>query len=84
MRIFDAQCQGLDSGSTDALDGVNMVSQLHKFVLQDTDTHTTNKKFKLLTNSILWDTAEFSGVLREVFDTTEDKVYTGHEFKYIT
>jgi hypothetical protein len=84
MRIFDAQCQGIDSGATDVLNWVDMVSLLHKFLLVDADLHTNNRKFKMLTNTIIWDKAEWSGVLREVYNTIKGKNYTGHTFKYLS
>jgi len=84
MRIFQAQCQGLDSGSEDTLNRVDMINFLHKFILRDANLHTNSRRFTMLSNSIFWNNAEWDGVLREVYNEIYGKDYEGHSFKYLT
>jgi hypothetical protein len=85
MRIFQADCQGLASGDTDAVKGeANMISLYHRLLLQDATGHTTNRRFLLLSYNMRWDLCEFTGVIREVYNTNSPKDYSGHNFKYLS
>lgn len=85
MRIFQADCKGLASGDTDAVKGeANMISLYHRLLLQDATGHTTNRRFLLLSYNMRWDLCEFTGVIREVYNTNSPKDYSGHNFKYLS
>lgn len=82
MRIFEATIDGTDS--SDELPDV-----IHKYRLTDIDLNTTNgadqyRLFQILHADMDLHLCEWSVVLMEVFNTSDPKVFTGLEFKYIT
>lgn len=82
-RLVDNTSQGLD---LDLLDSNNLPDSAHlinKWRLTDSSPHLDNKFFILLSFNQNHDNAEWTGVLRECFDTTKEKDYSNHEFKFI-
>ena len=83
MRVVQGTMQGLDLDKT-KLTFPYPAHLINKYRLTDTSLHSTNKQFILLSYDQEHHSGGWTGVLREVFDTTRSKQYLGHEFKYST
>ena len=83
FMAFEGTIDGLDTEKIDSLDRTDIPDLMHTFYLKDSHEATNNKQFKLLHYEQDYDLCELDLFLIEVFDTTINKVYTGHEFKYI-
>jgi hypothetical protein len=82
---FDGTVDGLDTGLLDGIDGQpDSPDLLQKFQLSDTDPTTSNKYFMLLHCEQDLNQCQLTAFLYEVFDLNQPKVYTGHEFKYVS
>ena len=86
MRVIQATCQNVDLDKTLTVSGNTLPFPAHlisKWLLTDVSNHTLNKLFILLHFNQDHNTQAWSGVLREVEDTTVTKDYSNHDFKYI-
>lgn len=82
-RVIQLVAQGIDLDKTK--DGLPYPAGLiNKYSLTDTSLHSNNKFFVLLTFDMGYDKQDWTGTLREVFDTTKEKKYLNHEFKLET
>lgn len=86
QRIFRSPMQGIESDTVDARDRSDLPSVFHTYNITDTDAHTNNKKFMLLSCDMdLFKCAFNSATLKECYDTVAGKTYTDdYEFKFIT
>jgi hypothetical protein len=86
QRIFRGSIQGIESDSVDALDRCDLPTVHHTYRLRDTDDHSNNKKFMLLSYDMDLVLCEFrSAVLKQCHDEAVGKRYTDtHELKYLT
>ena len=80
---FEGTVDGLDTNKADSNFMADIPGFYHSFYLRDTNQNTNNKIFKLLHFGQDFHLCEWSAVFIEVFDTTIEKTYTGHTFKYI-
>jgi hypothetical protein len=80
---FEGTVDGLDTNKLDSNFMADIPGFYHSFYLRDTNPNTNNKIFKLLHFGQDFHLCEWSAVFIEVFDTTIEKTYTGHTFKYI-
>jgi hypothetical protein len=85
-RIFRGSIQGIESSSVDARDKGDLPTIFHSYLLTDTDEHTNNKKFMLLSYDMDLRKCEFrTSVFREAIDTVTGKKYDDtYEAKYTT
>lgn len=82
MRIFEAVIDGTDSDT-------EIPDMIHKYRLTDIDLNTTNgsdqyRLFQLLHAEMDMHLCEWKAFLIEVFNTAQEKQFTGLEFKYIS
>ena len=82
-RVINNTCQGLELDIEDADDLPSPADVIYKWNPVDTSLHLTNKYFMLLSFNQNHDNQEWTGVLRQVVDLTDEKDYSNHEFKYI-
>lgn len=74
--VFEYSIQGL---------GDDIPSLLHKYLVNDVSTLSSNRKYLMLTKDMDLKRCNGAGVIEQVYNTTEGKVYTDeHEFKYIS
>lgn len=57
---------------------------VHRYNLTDANPNTNNKTFMLLHNSHDEDLCEWEAFFHEIFDSTIEKSYDTHSFKYLT
>jgi len=84
MRVFQLTAQGIDLGYGDAYGYNDSCNILHKYFLNDVTENTVNRIFSLLWFDQNFRNQEWTGLLRETFNFTRDKNYTGRVFKYET
>lgn len=82
MRTFEGKIDRTDSGS-------ELPDLLHKYILRDISGNTTDgleqyRIFQLLHFEMDMHLCEWDAFFHEVFNTDNEKEYTGHEFKYLT
>lgn len=83
MRIVQSTAQGCDLDLLDSNSLPDIAHLINKWSLTDSSINLNNKFFTLLHFNQNHDNQEWTGVFREVFDTTKSKDYLNHEFKYI-
>lgn len=84
MRIFFANVQGLNVNAGDLAGQNDNCHMVHKWTLADISPHTINRFFFLLTFEQRFFDCEWTGTIREVYNTLLEKSYTGRVFKYIS
>jgi len=84
MRVFQLTAQGIDLGYGDTYGYNDSCNILHKYFLNDVTENTVNRIFSLLWFDQNFRNQEWTGLLRETFNFTRDKNYTGRVFKYET
>lgn len=82
MRTFEGKIDRTDSDS-------ELPDLLHKYILRDISGNTTDgleqyRIFQLLHFEMDMHLCEWDAFFHEVFNTDNEKEYTGHEFKYLT
>lgn len=82
-RLVDNTSQGLDLNLLDANNLPDTAHLINKWKLTDSSPHLNNRFFQLLSFNQNHDNAEWTGTLREVFNTGVEKSYLNHEFKFI-
>jgi hypothetical protein len=81
MIRFEGKIDGLDMNDESG----DMPDLLHKYYFTDPDLKTNNRVFQLLHYEMDYHLCEWEGFWVQVHNSGEpNKVYTGHEFKYIT
>lgn len=85
-RTLRGSIQGIESSMVDGRGKSDLPSVFHSYYMRDTDVHTNDKKFMLLSYEMDLMRCEFSSsVFREVFNEAISKDYASpYEFKYIT
>lgn len=83
MRVIQGELFNLSLNAVDIAGLPDVVDLIQYYQFNDPSTHLYNKGFHLLTFEQDHDTQQWSGTFREAFDTSEDKQYTGHVFKYL-
>lgn len=85
-RVFvklRATLLGLSQDEIDSFGRADVPGLIHRFFINDSSPFAANKNFQLLSFIQDFENCTWTGLLREVWDTTIAKVYEGHEFKYI-
>lgn len=83
FTAFEGNIDGLETDQLDAYYRGNMPDLLHTYELKDEHPATTNKRFMLLHYEENADLCEWGMYVQEVTDSTIEKNYEGHTFKYI-
>lgn len=83
MKLIEYTFQGLDLELQDADSLPDTLHLISKISCTDGSPHLDNKRFIQLYFNQNHDNQESTGVIREVIDTTTNKDYSNHEFKYI-
>lgn len=80
---FTFQALGLGGDAVDGYDRDDTPGLIHNYLIGAGSGHSNNKKLQLANYRMDCKTCKWSGVLQEVLDTTNGKVYTDtHEFKF--
>lgn len=83
QSIIPFSALGLDAGATDADDRDDTPGLVHNYRISDGSPHSLNKLFHLASYRMDCQTCRWNGVLVEVLDTGNGKVYLDdHVFKY--
>lgn len=81
--IINFSALGLSGNATDAQDRDDTPGLIHNYLVATASPHSTNKKFALVSYRMDCRTCKWSGVLMEVLDMVNGKVYLDtHEFKF--
>ncbi len=87
MRTIEGSVQGIDLDKTRTVSGDTLPFPVHlvnKYILTYTSSHALNKMYMALHFDRNESNGEWGVVLKEVYDTTQYKDYSNHDFKYIT
>lgn len=82
FRIFRASLQGLTTDVEDAQDRADLPGNIHRYQFGDASEHTNNKIFQLIgfEQNIKW--CGWTGIFKEIYDSTVARANEVLEFKY--